>query len=115
MQLPQDGVYYAEQWEPPWNRDFFQLMTHVAAAYAKQEPDRKRKNTATGKQEKRRGGEGGREGERPKSRGNGYWKKFCGQPLQADTLNTERRGRSLSWPIRRNASWLALRGWIERR
>lgn len=41
---------------------------------------------------------------------NGYWKKFCGQPLQADTLNTERRGRSLSWPIRRNASWLALLG-----
>jgi len=89
-------------------------MTHVAAAYAKQEPDKKKKNITTGKQE--RGREGGRrEGERPKSRGNGYWKKFCGQPLQADTLNTERRGRSLSWPIRRNASWLALRGWIERR
>lgn len=41
----------------PWNRDFFQLMTHVAAAYAKQEPDRKRKNTMTGKQERKGEGE----------------------------------------------------------
>lgn len=87
-------------------------MTRVAAAYAKQEPDRKKKNTAE-KQEVGGGAGGG--GWEAKSRGNGYWKKFCGQPLQADTLNTERRGRSLSWPIRRNASWLALRGWIERR
>jgi len=31
-------------------------MTHVAAAYAKQEPDRKRKNTTTGKQERERRG-----------------------------------------------------------
>lgn len=79
----------------------------VAAAYAKQEPDRKKKNN----DRKTRGVEGRVRGKSLEV--NGYWKKFCGQPLQADTLNTERRGRSLSWPIRRNASWLALRGWIE--
>jgi len=47
-----------------WNHDFFQLMTRVAAAYAKQEPDRKKKNTTTGKQGRWEGEEKGWEGVR---------------------------------------------------
>lgn len=98
------------------DRDFFQLMTRVAAAYAKQEPDREkreiqRQENKNGTADRDGGGPGGSEKQSLEVMGIG--RNSVGNPCKADTLNTERRGRSLSWPIRRNASWLALRGWIE--
>lgn len=97
-------------------------MTRVAAAHMrnkrKREPDKERRKIQ--RQENGKEGEGGdgREGVRGEVlRGNGYWKKFL-RATPAAARHTKHRtagARSLSWPIRRNASWLALRGWMERR